>query len=178
MYKAAIKVQNPSRQTIAAAALACLMAATPMIARALSSDKRQPIRITADRVTIDEQHGVSVYKGHVVVDQGTLHVTADQLTLYTKNQVLQRLVATGQPATYRQRPDGKPADVHARARRMEYFANQDRVVLTGDAQLRQAGNTFTSKRIVYDLKHDRVAAGNGGNRVEIVIQPRTAPAKP
>lgn len=170
-------MQNPKRQAILTAALVCLATAVPGVARALSSDKQQPMKISADRVTIDDKRGVSVYQGHVIVVQGTLHVTAGQVTLYTRKRVLQKLIATGQPATYRQRPDGKPRDVRASARRMEYFANKDQVVLTGNARFRQGADTFASKHIVYDLKHDRVAAGNGG-RVEIVIQPRKAPSKP
>lgn len=157
-------------------ALALAAALLPAVSRALSSDRDQPLKISADQVTIDDKAGRSVYTGHVVVVQGTLRVTADRLVVYTdKRHTLQRLVATGQPVTYRQRPDGKRQDVHAKAARMEYLASRDQVVLTKDAQLRQGGNVFNSQRIVYNVKLDQVEAGKkaGGGRVEIVIQPQS-----
>jgi lipopolysaccharide export system protein LptA len=165
-----------SRIRQAFVALGLAAALLPAVSRALTSDRNQPMKISADQVTIDDKAGRSVYTGHVVVVQGTLRVAADRLVVYTdKHHALQRLVATGRPVTYKQRPDGKQHDVHAKAARMEYFASRDQVVLTKDAQLRQGGNVFNSQRIVYNIKRDQVEAGKkaGGGRVEIVIQPQS-----
>ncbi len=163
----------------AAWALAVFLGAWgPLSAWALSSDRTKPMHIEADQVSIDDQKEVSVYRGHVIVTQGTLRITADTLTVYSKQRQIDRMVAVGKPATYRQRPDNKDQDVHASARRMEYYARQDRVVLIDDARLLQGGNTFVSKRIDYNLRTDQVKAGGqgGGDRVRIVIQP-PAPKK-
>lgn len=170
-------------QLLLSVSLTAATLAAPLRASALSTDKNQPMKITADQVNIDDKTGISVYSGDVVVVQGTLRITADTLSVYTKKHVLTKMIAIGKPATYKQRPDGKQTDVHARASRMEYYAGTDRVILIGDARLRQDANSFVSKRIIYDLKRDQVDAGKkiGGGRVEIVIQPKSngqGPAKP
>ena len=176
-------MRSPSK-----AALACVVflgAWAAHSAWALSSDRNQPMHIEADQVSIDDQKEVSVYRGHVIVTQGSLRITSDTLTVYSKQQQIDHMVAIGNPATYRQRPDHKDQDVQAHARRMEYYARQDRVVLIDDAHLLQGGNTFVSKRIDYNLRTDQVQAGakGGGDRVRIVIQPpppksgKTAPKK-
>ncbi|NIP73863.1 MAG: lipopolysaccharide transport periplasmic protein LptA [Gammaproteobacteria bacterium] len=141
---------------------------------ALSSDRTQPMHIEADEVTIDDKKQVSIYKGDVVVTQGTLRITADKLTVYAHQGDVQRMVAVGRPATYRQRPDDKDQDVKAEALTMEYLADREVVILTDQAKLWQGPNTFASERIVYRLDRDQVDAGRkaGGERVRITIQPK------
>ena len=160
------------RRPTAALLLACALAPAP--GWALTSDRTQPMHIEADNVEIDDQRGVSVYQGDVVVTQGTMRITAEILRVFTSNGEIQRMIAEGAPATYKQRPDDKDEDVRARALTMEYFADRDTVVLTDQAHLWQGPNTFTSKRIVYDLTTDHVDAGKqaGGDRVRITIHPQ------
>lgn len=156
-----------------ATALALLLALHGS-AWALQSDRDQPVHIEADNVELDDQRGISTYRGNVIITQGTLRITGDKVTIYTNDAgALQRAVSVGQPATYKQRPDNKPEDVQARALTMEYFADRDTVVLTEEAHLWQGPNTFTSKKITYDVANDRVDAGkeSGGDRVRITIQP-------
>jgi len=161
------------RKTASAAALLVGLAAS-LPAWALSSDRSKPMHIEADNVEIDDRRGVSVYQGNVIVTQGTMRITADTLRVFTSEGDLERMVAVGKPATFKQRPDGKDEDVRARALTMEYFADRDTVVLTDQAHLWQGPNTFTSKRIVYDVGNDHVDAGKqaGGDRVRITIHPR------
>lgn len=145
-------------------------------AHALSTDKHQPIHIEADHADIDERNGVSVFRGNVVLTQGSLRLTADTLTVYKENDDIAKAVAEGKPATYRQRPDGKPEDIQAKAKRMEYDAHAETVELLHEAVVWQGGDNFASERIVYDMARDVVNAGNldteSGSRVRIVIQPR------
>ena len=141
---------------------------------ALESDRDQPVHIEADNVELDDKTGISVYRGDVIISQGTLRITGDRVTVHTNaNGDLERAVSEGKPATYKQRPDNKPEDVKARALTMEYFADKDTVILTDEAHLWQGANTFTSKKIIYDVANDHVDAGKetGGDRVRITIQP-------
>ena len=39
---------------------------------ALPSDREQPIRVQADTAELDDKQGVAVYRGDVVITQGTL----------------------------------------------------------------------------------------------------------
>ena len=60
------------------------------VAPALESDRSQPIRIQADAAMVDEKKGASIYQGDVIITQGTLEVTADEVEIYTAdNEVIQ-----------------------------------------------------------------------------------------
>ncbi|MFN2308500.1 MAG: lipopolysaccharide transport periplasmic protein LptA [Gammaproteobacteria bacterium] len=155
----------------------CLLIA-PLLsgpAHALSTDRNQPMDVEADRAQIDDARGVSVYRGNVLIVQGSLRLTADELTLHTRDGTIIKAIATGGPATYRQRPDGKDQDVVAEALKLEYFADQQRLILTDQASIRQAGDSFRSQRIDYDIGADVVKAGASSpkDRVRITIQPKT-----
>lgn len=157
--------------------LLCLL---PASAGALNSDRNQPMQIEADRANLDEQSGVSVYRGNVTITQGSLRLTADELTLHTKDGDIEKAYATGTPATYRQRPDGKPQDVEAESLNMEYYAGQNKIILINKAFVKQGGDTFRSEKIIYDVARDKVDAGTGtpGDRVRITIQPKPASEQP
>ena len=151
-----------------------LTALLPMPAAALSSDRQQPMHIEADRADLDDQKGISVYRGNVVITQGTLRLTADELTVHTQDGEVTKAFSTGAPATYRQRPDGKDQDVEAQSLRMEYYAGEEKIILLQKAEVKQAGDTFRSDKIIYDIARDHVNAGTGapGDRVRITIQPK------
>ena len=161
------------------AAIILLTALLPTQVLALKSDRTKPVRISAQKALINEKTGISTYTGNVVVIQGTLKITAHVLTVYQKNRRLHRIVASGSPATFRQRPDNKPADIKGRARNMEYLAHKNIVILKNRASLKQGGNTFRSNHIIYDLGTDQVKAapGSGKGRVNITIQPAGNPKK-
>lgn len=156
--------------------LSLLYAGLPGVAAALSSDRDQPMYVEADRADIDDQRGVSVYRGNVKITQGTLQLTAAELTVHSKDGDITKAIAIGQPATYRQRPDGKEQDVEAEALRMEYFGVEQKIILIDKAEVRQGGDTFRSDRIHYDIAKDVVnagaTAGSPGDRVRITIQPK------
>lgn len=146
---------------------------------ALTRDRDKPITVEADSAEIDEARGLSTYKGHVQVRQGSLNITASTITV-SKKDAGNRIVAVGIPARFRQRPDGEQEDVVATARRVEYETDSDKLLLTGQAQIEQSGNVFRSDRIVYDMKKNRVEAGSGKQgpatpkqRVHITIQPQS-----
>ena len=60
-------------------------------------------------------------------------------------------------------------------RRIEYYANDERVILLDKARVWETGDEeFRSDRIVFNLKTDTVDAGGGGDsgRVHITLQPK------
>ena len=142
-------------------------------ALALSSDQDQPIYIEADSVDIDDRQGVSVYQGQVDVKQGSIHLTAEKVTIYQKERKADRIIAVGQPVTFKQRTDdGK--DVNGRALQVEYYVNREELVLIDDAELTQGVDRFSSDRILYDRKNAVVKAGSsaqGSERVRITNTP-------
>lgn len=144
-------------------------------AQALSSDKDQPLNIEADTVEIDDKSGVSVYQGSVVATQGTMVLQADTVTVYSPKRELEKVVAVGNPARYKQRPDNKDEDVRAKSQRMEYYADKEKLILLEGGHLWQGQDEFSGNRIEYDTRRDVVNASmssTGKERVRIIMQPR------
>jgi len=149
-----------------------LLSLLPVTGFGLTSDSSQPINIEADKATLNEKTGNSVYEGNVYVQQGTLVLQGSKMTVQLNDNTIDTLVLTGDPATYRQRPDGKESDRHAEAGRIEFYAKEDRVILLENARVWQSGdNELRSDRIVFDLKSNTVNAGSNkpGDRVYITL---------
>lgn len=155
--------------------LACLVTA-PVIASALPSDANQPIRLLADRATYSERTGVTTYSGNVTIEQGTLKIAADNLTvnLNTSNRSINSAVATARPATMQQIITQEKGLAKGQANRIDYNAVTGIVTLTGNAKLTQAGSSFSGNVIRYSLKDGDVEANaGGGKRVELIFPPST-----
>jgi lipopolysaccharide export system protein LptA len=166
---------QPVNRTLAC--LGILLAWLPLPASALSSDRNQPINIEADSATLHEKYGNSTYRGNVHLRQGTLHLHGDTMTVEMRDERIEKIVLTGNPATYVQRPDDADRDQHAEAGRIEYYAREERMVLLEDARIWQLENEeFSSDRIVFNLADNTVNAGGGsnGDRVRIILQPRNS----
>ncbi len=134
-----------------------LMLALP--AHALSTDKDQPIEVEADTAELDEVKNVSIYRGNVIVIQGSIRMTGDVMTVYqTDNDDLDHLIMEGNPATYKQLPDDSKIYDEARALRMEYHEIKNKVILIDQAVVTQEGLRFSGDRIDYDTELSKVKA--------------------
>lgn len=157
---------------VIAGLLLCLPLATP----ALDSDRDQPIHLESDRASIDEQQGINTFTGNVHLRQGTMHLRGTRMVVYITDGRIERAEIDGSPATFVQRPEGEDSDMHASARRMEYYASDERIVLLGDARVWDTeGYDFRSERIDYHLVNNTVDAGSstaGSSRVHITLPPR------
>lgn len=159
---------------LAIATLLTLLGNLPAIGHALSSDRDKPIHIEADSAKLDEKNGLSHYEGNVHLRQGSLDLRGDSMTVHSNGRSVTKIVVTGSPASFSQRPDGKSADLNAEANRMEYMQSEERIILTRKARVWQTGgNEFASDHINYDIRNNIVNAGgdNAGNRVSITLQP-------
>ena len=162
-------------------ALACASS----VAMALPSDREQPIRVQADSAELDERQGVAVYRGSVVITQGTLKITGDTVTI-TQNAdgEIDVFTSVGKPAYYEQKPSADKDIVKAYGLTIQYYATNERIVLIDQAKVIQQGNTFEGEKIVYDTQRQIVNAGRatGSNvtaprpRIDMVIQPKNKPA--
>jgi lipopolysaccharide export system protein LptA len=168
-----------------------VLLALPVASPALTSDREQPIEIEADSAEADDAKGVTIYKGDVIITQGTLRIMGDQVTIhYEAGNDFTKMVTLGTPARFRQLPDGKEdAEGNyqtARASRMEYYKQKDTIVLLGNAIYGQGGDKVAADRIDYDSKNSRMKArtvtaskekkADGApakkSRVRITIQPK------
>jgi lipopolysaccharide export system protein LptA len=155
---------------------------------ALPDDREQPIHISADEALRDEKRGVTVYSGNVVMDQGSMHIEADRVTIYHVEADADKIVARGRPAKMRQRPDLEKGPVFARALVIEYYQQEQKVLLREEARIEQDGSIVTGDTIDYFIAQELVKADSDenreGNRVQVVIPPsmqqeaNLAPGKP
>ncbi len=152
------------------AVFAVLFISSPV--HALPEDSEQPIHIRADNAEIDNKSKTVIYRGSVQVDQGTLRVTADEMTVEYENQKVVRIVATGAPARYKQQLEADDEMVNADASTITYYTQAERVDLEGDASLEQEGNTVTGDFIRYDMVDGKIdASASGDGRVQMELQP-------
>ncbi|MBK1721409.1 lipopolysaccharide transport periplasmic protein LptA [Thiocystis violacea] len=151
--------------------LGCLALSGWTSAWALKDDAKQPVLIEADDVEVRESDSTSVYVGNVQVDQGSMRLLADHVTVYHRKDRQPRLIiALGKPAKYKQLLDDKQGEVQAFAKRMEYDADKDELTLIGDGLLIQGSDRLSGERIVYDRAKAQFRAGGSG-RVKITITP-------
>ncbi len=162
------------------AVMLSLSGGLPMVSHALSTDRDKPVRIEANSAKLDEKKGFSRYEGNVNLQQGSLELHGDSMTVYSNGRSVTKVIVTGSPARFSQRPDGKSADLNAEAGRMEYNKTNEHIILTDGARIwQQGGNEFASDHINYDIRNNIVNAGgdNKENRVSITLQPGTAEDK-
>jgi len=170
----------PSINLNAKVAWALLLAswlALTTVVQALPEDSLQAIKITADRALRDEKQGLTVYLGNVSMQQGSLSIEADSITIYRIVEEADKIVAEGSPARMRQQPEANQQFVHASANTIEYFKAEDRVHLKQDARIEQDGSTVTGETIDYLITEQVVQATSNAqqaqSRVEVVIPAHT-----
>jgi len=150
------------------------LAAPPVLA--VPEDASQPIHIRADEAEIDQNAERVIYRGGVLVEQGTLRVSADEMTVEYRDQKVIRITARGTPAKYQQQLEAGEDDVKADATTIVYHTQDEKLDLRGEAFLRQEGNEITGDFIQYDIVAGKVDARAGDQApVRMVLQPATRP---
>ena len=158
-----------------------LLIALPMTATALPDDARKPIHISADTASRNEQTGITLYQGDVELSQGSMKITGQSLELRQQNGGVTGIIAKGSPAHFQQRPAIDQEVTHAYGSVLDYNIRTKELEITGQAKVSQGSDSFSGKRIIYNMKNSTVKAfgdkQNQGQRVQMVIQPK-APAEP
>ena len=160
-----------------------LVALLPTIAWTLPSDSSKPIKIEADHAQLNDSSGITRYKGNAVLTQGTLRIEGDVITFhYNGQKQLTKIVAQGELARYQQLQNLGEEPVNARALKMEYHAEAEKIYLFGRGQISQSADEFNGNRIEYDIKRNIVNAyakpavnvhkkGEAEEQVHIIIDP-------
>jgi lipopolysaccharide export system protein LptA len=152
------------------------------LAMALSSDKDQPIEIESDYAELDDVQRVAIYKGNVVVTQGSIRLNGDILTItYTPEHQIKVATLEGKPARFRQRLDNATEDTEGEALKIEYITDQNLLSLIEKAKVIRQKQIYTGHRMVYDTNRDFLtlqsagktsSPGAGTERVKIIIPPK------
>lgn len=156
--------------TLLCALLLCLLM---QHAYALPSDSSQPVRLTADKATFNENTGVTEYIGNVSISQGSLLMRANRLTVNLNSDgSIKSAQATGSPARMQQQLSANKGLSKGEAAAISYDAKTGIILLTGNASLKQDGASITGARIRYSLSAgDFEAKGSGSSQVELIIPP-------
>ena len=158
--------------------LIAILAIASALAQALPEDSQQPIRITSDSAIKDNKNGLTIYTGNVDMNQGSLNIKADKVTIYIENEEVKKIIAEGKPARFKQKPEPDQDDVLAKALTIEYQVAKKTIILTENASLDQEGSTITGNIINYDIDAARVEADStNSGRVEVVIPAKPAPSE-
>ena len=112
----------------------------------LQQDTGQPVEITADSLSLNQNDGTAVFKGNVLIIQGGMRISAPQvLVIYNQESSgIARLEATGRVLLVKEQ-DAAEAD------NADYDIDAGTVVMTGDVLLTQGQNTLSSNKMTVDL---------------------------
>lgn len=181
-------MEKLNRKTLVSFLVTCFLCVYSLIAGALSTDKDQPIEVEADYAELDDEKGVTIYEGNVIVTQGSMRINGDKMTVtYNEDDDLDTLIVTGLPAHYQQMPDDSEVPDEAEALQMEYHSLKNLIVLINEALVKQEGLRFSGNRIEYDTEKSKVYAHsshtvkeqtsdakteNRNDRVKLTIKPK------
>jgi len=144
---------------------------------ALASDREQPIYIESDSAERDDKKGITTYQGKVKMDQGSMRIVADKITIHSVDNRVHMIVATGKPARYQQKPSPDKELVVAEGGTIRYEIDPERLELVKNASIMQEGTTMSGDRIDYNITESLVkAAGDAhssNQRIKMVIPPAT-----
>ena len=154
-------------------ALIVILLSCASVAQALPDDRLQAIEIDADYAEQNANTGFMVYRGSVVIRQGSILLEADRVEIHTRNNRVQQIVATGEPASYHQQINAGEEPLIARAKRIEYQLDTDSVALKSNASLTRDGTLIRGDTIDYDLSNQtwKASGNNSGKqkRIQLVI---------
>lgn len=134
-----------------------LLFLTALIIFSPSYAAKAVIDIKAQYLLLDENKGVSKYKGNVLFKKDSLTIKADTVTLFHKNKKLDKAIITGSPADVQHQPDNEE-QVHSQAENMEFFVHDDRLILKGNAFVIQGNQHFSGEIIEYDTRQRIISA--------------------
>lgn len=131
---------------------------------AVKQDISLPIKVSADKLAVDQSTGTAEYSGNVVIGQGQMRLGAARvLIVYSTDKTrVARLQATGGVTLV----SGQDA---AEANSADFDVEKGTVELKGNVLLTQGNNALTSEQMTVDLK-DGTAQMSG--RVQTVLTPQ------
>lgn len=171
---------NPTHRPLLLLAVALLAVGT---AHAEKADRDKPVKLEADRVTVDDIKRTHTFTGNVVLTQGTLVIRTAKLVVKQDVEGFQEGIATGGEgglAHFRQKREGKDEYIDGEGERIEYAARTEKAEFFVRAYVKSGMDEVRGNFISYDGLTEQyvVTAVPGGRpdapqgRVTAVIQPK------
>ena len=148
------------------------------------ADRDRPVNIESDRMSADDVKRTAVFEGRVLLTQGTLAVRAERIAVRQDNEGFQFAVASGKPATFRQKREGSGEYVEGEAERIEYDGKAERIQFFNRARLKRDGGddvrgdtiSYEAKTEFFTVQSAKDAPQGGEGRVRAVIMPKNRDA--
>jgi len=132
-------------------------------------ERSSPIVIDADRMEVFQKEGLVIFTGGVVARQDNSTQTADRMEVYLdeKGERVARMISTGNVKIVTE--DCRTGT----ARRAEYYDDEQKILLIGNAKVWQEENVVTGDEITLFLAQDRsIVEGGSQDRVKAVFYPK------
>ncbi|MDD9719669.1 lipopolysaccharide transport periplasmic protein LptA [Sulfitobacter sp. PR48] len=128
----------------------------------IRQDTKQPVEVTADNLSVDQETGTAIFTGNVMIGQGDLRLSAARVLVVYRNQNkgIARLEATG-GVTLVSGPDA------AESERADYNIDTGTIVMTGNVLLAQGPSALSADKMSVRLS-DGTAQMSG--RVRTILQ--------
>lgn len=128
----------------------------------IAVDTTAALEATADSLSVDQDTGQAIFVGNVVIVQGDLRLTADQVEVVygTDTSQIDRLIATGNVTFV-------TAEEAAEAQNADYDITTGLLVLTGDVLLTQGPSAISAAKMTINVS-DGTATMDG--RVRTILQ--------
>jgi lipopolysaccharide export system protein LptA len=131
---------------------------------------------------MDDKTSTAIFQGDVILTQGTLIIKADTLTVKQENDEFKEGIAVGDVAYFRQKREGYQDFIEGEAKRIEFDAITDQLIMIDNAKLWREGDEVQGNFIHYNAatetftvrgEQPNSSAGQSTTgRVKAIIQPK------
>lgn len=128
---------------------------------------RAPIDIISDTVEADQKKNTVTFKGNVIAKQEdtTLYANTLIITYDQTNKRLKEIIAVGNVKVVQ-------LDRRATGQRATFDPDKNKIVLDGEAVIREGANVIRGERIIFFMDEERsIVEGGKGGRVTTSITP-------
>jgi lipopolysaccharide export system protein LptA len=127
---------------------------------------RSPIEITSDTVEGDQKQNRVTFKGNVIAKQEDATLYANMVVVYydTEMKKMKEIVATGNVRIVQ-------LDRRATCQKATFYQIENKIVLEGEAVIREGENVVRGEKVVYLVEEERsyVEGGKGGRVVTTIV---------
>lgn len=128
---------------------------------------RGPIDIASDSVEYDQKQNSITFKGNVIAKQEDSTLYANTMVVHhdPESKKLKTIVATGNVKIVQ-------LERRATGQRATFDQDENKIILEGDAVVREGDNVVRGERVIYYMNEDRsVVEGGKAGRVMTTITP-------
>ena len=128
---------------------------------------RGPIDITSDTVEYDQKQNSITFKGNVIAKQEDTTLYASTMVVHQdpETKKLKTIVATGNVKIVQ-------LERRATGQRATFNQEENKIVLDGEAVVREGENVVRGERVIYYTNEERsIVEGGKGSRVTTTITP-------